>query len=823
MPFDVQGALKAGYSIDEIGNHVGFDVAGAKSAGYTDDEIMNHLSGSTTPQTVQPQSVPQQPGMLSKRIGAISNPTPSAVRDFSPTLGAALNVVGQVGGAIFDPAVALAKKGYDLLPESTQDAIKHGASRIAENPLVDAATTLFKAAPEGVQNDIGRIADASMIVPGVQAGRIGLKGAKEGVNIGRDAVTLLKSKTPQEIDKELSNVVQKGVEKAIRPSVVGKRTAPAMTTYYNKAKTAVKSIVENTDNLVLTDADGNAVKGLPKTLKQFSEAIDQTKKSIYQQYHDMATAAGEQGSLFDTTQIMTKLDDVSGDLKHNPEIRKYADSLKTEISELHGQPPEVIEARIADLNSSLSGFYEGRVSKAKAQVDASVANLMREELDNKIMNSVGPGYQDLKNQYGSLKTLEKEVSHRAIVDARKNNKGLFDLTDVFTNGEMVAGALYMNPILFTRGLVGKLSKESLKFWNNPNRIVKNMFGDAEDLLNRSVQSEMRSTIGKSLTGNAETLQKGDLGTLRYPGRPDINAGMELGPVRSGVTVGQPYGDNIGRIVPPKQLPAGQGFELQGAPTSPDVIDAHFTSTSRPIPALDIPRREPTLALPNGQGFELVNNPVQPTIGKIIEPTKEDFIGSGLRTVRERIAAKEIAKTREAENLVTRVQQLGGINATKDYNPKVLRQNPDAKRVLNNTTGKTPDSIANQLIAEGWPVESGDHLIELLKSGEGRTIYNPKLQDKLFSRDLRRKENDWIERQLKKEGITEREVLPDHQTRVIDEIREEGLVDPAKEEAALKEINNFFDEMSEKATRKIKPKKQSNEVGKITPRETIKGI
>jgi hypothetical protein len=65
------------------------------------------------------------------------------------------------------------------------------------------------------------------------------------------------------------------------------------------------------------------------------------------------------------------------------------------------------------------------------------------------------------------------------------------------------------------------------------------------------------------------------------------------------------------------LPPGQGFELQGTPyLSDDIIDAQFTSRTRPIgelPALDMPRRDATLALPQGQGFELVKpkeNPLQ---------------------------------------------------------------------------------------------------------------------------------------------------------------------------------------------------------------------
>jgi hypothetical protein len=47
MPFDLQGALKAGYSMSEIAEGLAqktnFDIAGARSAGYSDDEIVKNL------------------------------------------------------------------------------------------------------------------------------------------------------------------------------------------------------------------------------------------------------------------------------------------------------------------------------------------------------------------------------------------------------------------------------------------------------------------------------------------------------------------------------------------------------------------------------------------------------------------------------------------------------------------------------------------------------------------------------------------------------------------------------------------------------------
>lgn len=67
MAFDVQSAKKAGYSDDEILNHLTesrkFDVQGALNSGYTKQEIINHLAGSAP--MPQPAKKPEMKSGLS--------------------------------------------------------------------------------------------------------------------------------------------------------------------------------------------------------------------------------------------------------------------------------------------------------------------------------------------------------------------------------------------------------------------------------------------------------------------------------------------------------------------------------------------------------------------------------------------------------------------------------------------------------------------------------------------------------------------------------------------------------------------------------------
>jgi hypothetical protein len=169
--------------------------------------VVNDFKGKYDAPAMQTQPAVAQPkeskGFFSdvaksagERIDNISNPQPSAVRDFSPTAGAALNVLGQVGGFAGDVIGAGIKKGYEALPESTQGAIAHGGKILATNPLVDAAGTSYNAIPEPVRNDLGNIVNATLINPTAKALGTLKPVAKEGVNIARDLGTLINPSTP---------------------------------------------------------------------------------------------------------------------------------------------------------------------------------------------------------------------------------------------------------------------------------------------------------------------------------------------------------------------------------------------------------------------------------------------------------------------------------------------------------------------------------------------------------------------------------------------------------------------------------------------------
>lgn len=370
--------------------------------------------------------------------------------------------------------------------------------------------------------------------------------------------------------KKINDMIKTGIEKGIRPSVEGKKTFSQSSAYLDKAQSAVKSIIENKDNLQLTDEFGEATKTLPQNLKQFSQAIEQTKGQIFKQYNDLATKAGEMGATVELHPIANELTNVANNKvlqRVAPNVAKYAqDRAKSfagggarEYAELGGvkntfTASEAQEA-ITSLNNSLEAFYKNPSydTASRAYIDSLIVNRLRKSLDDVIEKSVAPGYQDLKRTYGALKTIEKDVNRRAVVDARKNVKGLIDFSDVFSGSQVVQGIVTMNPATVTTGISAKIIANLYKMKNDPNRIVSKMFKNVDKLYTSPPKIE--GALPQIPPARQPVELTGKVGTLgNYPQPQPIELTGKVGTLGNYPQPGPRmiYDPIIGRYIPSQQ-------------------------------------------------------------------------------------------------------------------------------------------------------------------------------------------------------------------------------------------------------------------------------
>ncbi len=312
--------------------------------------------------------------------------------------------------------------------------------------------------------------------------------------LGDNTVSLAKKLT-QKSEKQIASSVLGNYKAGVKPLINAKTTPSLAAKYDEKVVNAVKTIKDNKAGLVFTDEAGAPITGQsPKTLQQFSDAVEQTKKTVFSQYDDLAKKAGDAGVRVEVAPIGTELDTVINNKAlalTNPKAIKYAQELQDRLANTGALDATTAQEVIQNYNKSLEAFYRNPSydNASQAAIDSLVANKMRETLDAGISGMTGTQYSALKAQYGALKAIEKDVIKAAIRDARKNTKGLIDMTDVFSGGQVVNGILSMNPGMIASGATQKGIAAFYKYLNNPNRAINALFKEADKLPVQSFQGK----------------------------------------------------------------------------------------------------------------------------------------------------------------------------------------------------------------------------------------------------------------------------------------------------------------------------------------------
>lgn len=300
--------------------------------------------------------------------------------------------------------------------------------------------------------------------------------------------------------RQIGGLVDKKYQKAIRPSKTGRYTAPQIAKKKENARLAIDSIAKNKENLKLVDESGQEVTRLPQNLDELSQAIYQTKRKIFEDYTNLKNQAGEELSLIFVDELaddVLKQVDNLATKRFSPETVKEAENLSNILSEDKFYTIDQANDIIQILNKQLEAYYRNPNPSLLNQmaVKQQFANTLRKKLDSVIERDAGKGFQALKNRYGALKDIEKEVNGRLVVNMRRNPQGLLDFTNVFTLSDVISGVATGNPLQVTKGAAGAGIKGVIKRMNDPDYMVKKLFDDV-DLYYQggdSVQKVLRSS------------------------------------------------------------------------------------------------------------------------------------------------------------------------------------------------------------------------------------------------------------------------------------------------------------------------------------------
>lgn len=392
----------------------------------------------------------------------------------NPSIGNAANVVFPFSERKAGAAARVLNRGLgDVMWGAMETALTPEAQQTVGTALAPVWQLFNKGlsyVPEGDKRDI---AEATLNVLPIK-----IPGVKTA--LWKVSKTVGDIKLPKGTPWNIDDYVMKTYEKWVRPSV----TSAKKPFYKDNVVWAVKTITENKPNLKLLDEFGEETNKLPQTLKEFTQAIDQTKKSIFDEYDAIQKQAGGKGAEVKLTTVADELQKVANDpviLDTNPAIADYAQKASDRFLERGKYTTQQAQDAIKTYNTSLDAYYRNPSyeTASKAAIDAMIVNNIRKWLDDAIESLGGKWYQSLKNKYGSVKSIEKDVVNRAIVDGRKNAKWLLDFTDVFSGAEVIRGILTLNPATFATGVGASLIKTYYKYLNNPNTSIKKLFKTTE--------------------------------------------------------------------------------------------------------------------------------------------------------------------------------------------------------------------------------------------------------------------------------------------------------------------------------------------------------
>jgi hypothetical protein len=332
-------------------------------------------------------------------------------------------------------------------------------------------------------------------------------------------------------DAAVDRFIQSHYARAIKPSVATAKTASQLGAYNQQVRAAIDSIVDNKGALNFTDAEGQTAGELPKSIQQFSDAIEQTKQAVFEKYDALARQAGQAGARVNLEPTVRELQKIAADpvvRDLHPDLASYAESSAQRLADRGSYSTVDAQRAVQNLNQSLKAFYSNPTyeTASRAGVDAMVANQLRAGLDKAIESAASPGYQELKNQYGALKTIEKDVVHRAIVEGRKNLGGglMGNIGDIVSADELIRGLVTLSPASLARGVALKGFTQFVRHLRDPNRAIEKLFGAAEKQKNvRDLARQMLPTY------SADPLLALPAPEVAGPGAPWARAGESIMP------------------------------------------------------------------------------------------------------------------------------------------------------------------------------------------------------------------------------------------------------------------------------------------------------
>lgn len=580
----VQDALKAGFkpaapmvSPDGKNGYIPIDQVGnARNAGFKDQEQ-------------------QQPGFwenLGHTLGIGSQEDAQRLADFKA------HPIQSLAMAAAGPAGQLAKTAYSLIKSSSGE-LGQAQSSMLEGNAPAAAVHAIQAVPI-VGPAVSKMADeapaahpgqsyASQVLAGATPGNIGtavgtaaqvapmVLGAADAAAPTRpvipnppvpasmtDAASALHTTASRLFPSFIDGSPEDLMTRAIKP---GKNNAN-----WNTDAPVALSLMKSAEEQL-----GHPVAGIDDAL----EANALAKKAIWQQYQQRLGPAAQMGATIDGNQIA---DAMMNSLDTRTALQNPGLVAKTKaVADTYRRPLQLDEAEdfLQSTNKDLNTYYaKNKVGQNVALNDPDISSTvaegqaLRQALYSKLDDLSGPGAAQLKQAYGSLSNVEKELTGRQLVAARQNVDSLAEQMSTARGvGKIAKGVLTMSPGDVLEGSQNIAVSRALKARNTSDAMITRAFEAAQPAQPFPMPTSPRL---------AGLLQRGPIPMGGPPEAGGTPAGYVPPPVAAGSAASR-----LGRMLPAQS----------GAPVILPPDAAAMSGGERIAALMQMLRRNPQLKLP----------------------------------------------------------------------------------------------------------------------------------------------------------------------------------------------------------------------------------
>lgn len=406
-----------------------------------------------------------------------------AAKSLLTPAGLALAATGGIGEGAEAVAPALAKLAPSLAPAlGTAAKVVSGAGRVltgaggaagAMHGGADLATNIKQQEGENDSDYQRRIlGDAAALTGGTAA-------AMHAAPVASDAALAVRQSAPVQAVADKAQAVGSKV----LPSLVD---GPPESMLTRAIKPTKNNTNWNTDLQKAAPLMKSAEAAIGKPIAGVDDAIDaaaHAKKDIWQQYQQRLGASGQAGATIDGNSIADAMVD-SIDKRTAAQNPGLVNKIKA-TADTYRRPLPLSEAEdfLQSANKDLNTYYlKNKVGQQVAEGDPETAytvaeaKALRKGLYDKLDTITGPGAAQLKQAYGALTNVEKELYGRQLVAARANPESLSEqLSTVAGAGRIAKGMATFNPGDVLEGAQNIAVSRALKARNSSDSMIERAF------------------------------------------------------------------------------------------------------------------------------------------------------------------------------------------------------------------------------------------------------------------------------------------------------------------------------------------------------------